>query len=34
MQIQSEGDARGAGVKVVHPVEILHAAVFGPSNPR
>ena len=29
MQIQSEGDARGRGVKVVHPVEILHAAVFG-----
>ena len=31
MQIQSEGDARGRGVKVVHPVEVLHAAVFGPS---
>ena len=31
MQIQSEGDARGRGVKVVHPVEILHAAVFGPN---
>ncbi|MGB7160866.1 MAG: heterodisulfide reductase-related iron-sulfur binding cluster [Tepidisphaeraceae bacterium] len=30
MQIQSEGDARGRNVKVVHPVEILHAAVFGP----
>ena len=29
MQIQSEGDARSGGVKVVHPVEILHAAVFG-----
>jgi glycolate oxidase iron-sulfur subunit len=32
MQIQSEGDARGRGVKVVHPVEILHAAVFGPDT--
>jgi len=32
MQIQSEGDARGRGVKVVHPVEVLHAAVFGPSG--
>ena len=32
MQIQSEGDARGRGVKVVHPVEVLHAAVFGPAN--
>jgi glycolate oxidase iron-sulfur subunit len=29
MQIQSEGDARGRDVKVVHLVEILHAAVFG-----
>lgn len=33
MQIQSEGDARGRGVKVVHPVEILHAAVFGSTAP-
>jgi glycolate oxidase iron-sulfur subunit len=32
MQIQSEGDARGRGVKVVHPVEVLHAAIFGPSR--
>jgi glycolate oxidase iron-sulfur subunit len=32
MQIQSEGDARGRGVKVVHPVEILHAAVFGEQD--
>jgi glycolate oxidase iron-sulfur subunit len=29
MQIQSEGDARGQKVKVVHPVELLHRAVFG-----
>ncbi len=34
MQIQSEGDARGQGVKVLHPVEILHAAVFGAATPR
>jgi glycolate oxidase iron-sulfur subunit len=33
MQIQSEGDARGRGVKVLHPVEVLHAAVFGPNRP-
>jgi glycolate oxidase iron-sulfur subunit len=29
MQIQSEADARGQKLKVVHPVEILHRAVFG-----
>jgi glycolate oxidase iron-sulfur subunit len=29
MQIQSEGDARGQKVTVVHPVELLHRAVFG-----
>ena len=32
MQIQSEGDARGRNVKVVHPVQVLHAAVFGPAG--
>lgn len=32
MQIQSEGDARRRSIKVVHPVEVLHAAVFGPSG--
>jgi glycolate oxidase iron-sulfur subunit len=30
MQIQSEADARGRRLKVVHPVELLHRAVFGP----
>ena len=29
MQIQSEADARGQALRVVHPVEILHRAVFG-----
>jgi glycolate oxidase iron-sulfur subunit len=29
MQIQSEADARGKKLRVVHPVEILHEAVFG-----
>jgi len=31
MQIQSEADARGQGLKVLHPVEVLHAGVFGKS---
>ena len=31
MQIQSEADARGQGLRVVHPVELLHRAVFGPT---
>jgi glycolate oxidase iron-sulfur subunit len=29
MQIGSEAGARGMNLRVVHPVEILHAAVFG-----
>jgi glycolate oxidase iron-sulfur subunit len=29
MQIQSEADARGQRLRVVHPVEILHRAAFG-----
>jgi glycolate oxidase iron-sulfur subunit len=29
MQIQSEAEARGRRLKVLHPVEILHTAVFG-----
>ena len=29
MQIQSEADAAGQKLRVVHPVEILHRAVFG-----
>jgi glycolate oxidase iron-sulfur subunit len=29
MHIQSEADARGQKVDVVHPVELLHRAVFG-----
>ena len=31
MHIGSEADARGAKIRIVHPVEILHAAVFGPA---
>ena len=31
MHIQSEASARGQKLKVVHPVEILHEAVFGAS---
>jgi glycolate oxidase iron-sulfur subunit len=31
MQIQSEAEARGRNLQVVHPVEILHRAVFGGS---
>ena len=30
MQIQSEAAARGQPLRVVHPVELLHRAVFGP----
>ena len=33
MQIQSEADARGQGLRVVHPVELLHRAVFGDVRP-
>jgi len=29
MHIQSEASARGKDVDVVHPVELLHRAVFG-----
>jgi glycolate oxidase iron-sulfur subunit len=29
MQIQSEADARGQALHVVHPVELLHRAAFG-----
>ena len=29
MQIQSEADARGQKLRVVHPVQLLHRAVFG-----
>ena len=29
MQIQSEAAARGQKLQVVHPVELLHRAVFG-----
>ena len=32
MQIQSEADARGQKLKVVHPVELLHDAVFGTAR--
>ena len=32
MQIQSEADARGQRLRVVHPVELLHRAVFGDEN--
>jgi len=30
MHIQSEADARGRKLVVLHPVELLHRAVFGP----
>ena len=29
MQIQSEALARGKKIEVLHPVELLHQAVFG-----
>jgi len=29
MQLQSEADARGQRLRVVHPVELLHRAAFG-----
>ncbi|MDB5323549.1 MAG: lutA 2, partial [Phycisphaerales bacterium] len=29
MHISSEADARGKALEVVHPVELLHRAVFG-----
>lgn len=32
MQIQSQADARGEKLKVVHPVEVLHEALFGKSG--
>jgi glycolate oxidase iron-sulfur subunit len=32
MQIQSESAARGQHLRVVHPVELLHRAVFGPAD--
>ena len=32
MQIQSEADARGQRLQVVHPVELLHRAVFGDAR--
>ena len=32
MQIASEAEARGMMLRVVHPVELLHFAVFGPPR--
>lgn len=32
MQISSEAEARGQHLRVVHPVELLHYAVFGPAR--
>jgi glycolate oxidase iron-sulfur subunit len=32
MQISSEAEARGTHLRVVHPVELLHYAVFGPAR--
>ena len=29
MQIQSQADAQGLELQVLHPVEVLHRAVFG-----
>ena len=34
MQIQSEAAARNQPLNVVHPVELLHRAVFGPAATR
>jgi glycolate oxidase iron-sulfur subunit len=34
MHIRSEALARGQTLAVVHPVEILHQAVFGDSSAR
>ncbi len=34
MQISSEADARGKHLRVVHPVELLHFAIFGPPRDR
>lgn len=32
MQIQSQADARGEELRVVHPVEVLHEALFGQTR--
>jgi glycolate oxidase iron-sulfur subunit len=32
MQIQSQADAEGRKLAVVHPVELLHRALFGPES--
>jgi glycolate oxidase iron-sulfur subunit len=32
MHIQSEAEVRGRTVRIVHPVELLHRAVFGPGD--
>ena len=34
MHIQSEADARGQNLRVVHPVELLHRAAFGDAKSR
>jgi glycolate oxidase iron-sulfur subunit len=34
MQIQSEAEASGQKLRVAHPVELLHQALFGPSRPK
>ena len=34
MQIQSQAEAKGRNLKVLHPVEVLHAAVFGATEHR
>lgn len=34
MQISSEADAKGMHLRVVHPVELLHYAVFGPPREK
>jgi glycolate oxidase iron-sulfur subunit len=34
MQIASEAEAHGQQLRVVHPVELLHFAVFGPPRDR
>jgi glycolate oxidase iron-sulfur subunit len=33
MHIKAQADLRGQKVTIVHPVELLHRAVFGDSHP-
>jgi glycolate oxidase iron-sulfur subunit len=33
MHLQSQGDRAGQPLRIVHPVDLLHRAVFGPTEP-